>query len=87
MKIFKLIAVFCLLISVHAQAQWIQQDVPGNVSYLNSINFTSVNSGITTGWGLDTLTFGRAYYTTNGGTTWISASVPEATHMIVSMDR
>ena len=84
MKIFKLIAVFCLLISIHAQAQWIQQDVPGNVSYLNSINFTNVNSGITTGWGLDTLTTTRAYYTTNGGTTWIAASVPDSSRVLVS---
>jgi len=84
MKIFKLIAVFCLLISASTQAQWVQQDVPGNVSYLNSVNFTSISAGVTTGWGLDTLTTCRAFYTTNGGTNWITASVPDSSRALVS---
>ncbi len=87
MKIFKLFAVFCMLYSFHVtdiSAQWLQQEVPGNISYLQSIEFTNANSGVTTGWGLDTLTTCRAYYTTNGGTTWIRASVPDSSHMIVS---
>lgn len=86
MKTFALSVVFCFIAFFNSEAQWIQQSAPGNISFLNSINFTNINSGITTGWGLDTMTSCRAYYTTNAGTTWIPASVPDSARAIVSSE-
>lgn len=83
MKIITLCVVFCFTSFLNLSAQWVQQSAPGTISFLNSINFTNANSGVTTGWGLDTMTTCRAYYTTNSGTTWIPASIPDSARAIV----
>lgn len=88
MKIF--VSVILLLsLSANGFSQWVHQNTPGNVSYLNSINFTNSANGICTGWGIDSqtpATTSRAYYTTNGGITWNIASVPDTSRVLVSTE-
>lgn len=86
MKIFTLSVLFCLFATLNLPAQWIRQSAPGTIFFLNSVNFTNTNSGISTGWGIDMQnpnTTSRALYTTNGGTTWLNASVPDSSRAIV----
>lgn len=88
MKIFTLSVLFCLFATINLPAQWIRQSAPGTIFFLNSVNFTNTNSGISTGWGIDMQnpnTTSRALYTTNGGTTWLNASVPDSSRAFVSV--
>jgi photosystem II stability/assembly factor-like uncharacterized protein len=80
---------FILSFTANCFSQWVHQNTPGNVSYLNSISFTNSSNGVCTGWGIDTqnpATTSRAYYTTNGGITWNIASVPDTSRVIVSTE-
>ncbi|MBN8569124.1 MAG: hypothetical protein J0M18_05800 [Ignavibacteria bacterium] len=89
MKIFTLSVLFCLFATLNLPAQWIRQSAPGTIFFLNSVNFSNTNSGISTGWGIDMQnpnTTSRALYTTNGGTTWLNASVPDSSRAIVSVE-
>lgn len=86
MKIITLCVVFCFTAFFNLSAQWQRQTVPGTISFLTSVNFSNISSGITTGWGLDTMTTARAYYTSNGGITWIPASLPDSARAIVSTE-
>lgn len=86
MKTFTLSVIFCFITFFNLSAQWVQQSVPGTISFLTSVNFINPNSGVTTGWGLDTLTTCRAFYTTNGGTTWFPATIPDSSRAIVSTE-
>lgn len=89
MKTFTLCVLLCLFATFNLSAQWVRQTTPGSTSYLNSVNFVDKNSGVLTGWGIDAATSevtSRAYITTNGGSTWNIASVPNSSRWIVSAE-
>lgn len=89
MKTFTLSVLLCLFATFNLSAQWVRQTAPGSTSYLNSVNFINKNSGVLTGWGIDAANSkvtARAYFTTNGGTTWNTASVPDSSRWIVSAE-
>jgi hypothetical protein len=88
MKIFTLSLLLCLFTTFNLSAQWVRQDTPQNIAFINSVNFTGINSGIITGWQNDftSPTTARAFFTTNAGTTWQNASVPESSRVIVSTE-
>jgi photosystem II stability/assembly factor-like uncharacterized protein len=89
MKTFTLSVLLCLFATFNLSAQWVRQTAPGSTSYLNSVNFVNKNSGVLTGWGIDAATSevtSRAYITTNGGSTWNIASVPDSSRWIVSAE-
>lgn len=88
MKTLLLSALLCLFATFNLSAQWVRQTAPGTTSYLNSVNFINKNSGVLTGWGIDgnSGVTSRGYYTTNGGTTWIAALVPDSARWIVSAE-
>lgn len=89
MKTFTLSVLLCLFATLNLSAQWVRQTAPGSTSYLNSVNFVNKNSGVLTGWGIDGSTSevtSRAYLTTNGGTTWNVAAVPNSSRWIVSAE-
>ncbi|MBS1515369.1 MAG: T9SS type A sorting domain-containing protein [Bacteroidetes bacterium] len=81
--------ILLLLLSANGFSQWIHQNAPGTIAYLNSINFSTSVNGVCTGWGIDSqtpATTSRAYYTTNAGATWNIASVPDTSRVLVSTE-
>lgn len=89
MKTFTLSVLLCFFATFNLSAQWVRQTTPGSNSYLNAVNFVNKNSGVLTGWGIDAANSevtARAYFTSNGGTTWNIASVPESSRWIVSAE-
>ncbi|MBS1493809.1 MAG: T9SS type A sorting domain-containing protein [Bacteroidetes bacterium] len=89
MKIFTISILLCLFATINLSAQWVRQTTPGTVFFFNSINFANSNNGVISGWGIDAShpeTTSRAYYTTNGGLTWITSSVPDSSRAIVSTE-
>lgn len=86
-KILAIVLIY-ILTTLNVSAQWIQQTVPQNITIVNSINFTTGNIGIATGWEFDSQipTSGRALYTTNAGANWNSGNVPNLCRVIVSTE-
>ena len=78
-------AILFLLVffSLEVSAQWIAQPVPPDVSILLSVDFSSTQHGVAGGYVLGFQ--GRAVYTTNGGTTWDFAQVPDSSRSLVSV--
>lgn len=89
MKIITLCVVFCFTSFFNLSAQWLRQTTSGSDYYLNAVNFVNKNSGVVTGWNFDAPSSSvnaRAYFTTNGGITWIAASVPDSSRWITSAE-
>ena len=63
-------------------AQWNQQQIPNNAGILLSIDFADERNGIAGGWWNF---LGRAMYTSNGGTTWDFATVPDSSRSFVTV--
>jgi photosystem II stability/assembly factor-like uncharacterized protein len=68
-----------------SSAQWISQTVPSDISILLSIAFSSTQHGVAGGYSLRGEPRGRAIYTTDGGTTWDLAQVPDSSRSLVSV--
>lgn len=66
-------------------SQWVEQQVPADVGLLISIDFVNANTGVSTGWFWGNEIEGRAIFTTNGGFNWISASVPDSSRSLVTV--
>ncbi len=82
---FRIFIIFILTSASAVQAQWYNQQVPGDIGILLSIDFTNSNSGVSTGWILNNEATGRAIYTSNGGNNWLLASVPDSTRSLVTV--
>jgi hypothetical protein len=86
-NLFSLIILLLLFIPSSVYSQWIEQTLPGNIRITLGIDFADQNHGITGGWEGDfsTQINCRAYYTTNGGNTWIQATVPDSMRAMVNV--
>ncbi len=75
-----------LLLPLSVYPQWVSQTLPGGIRVTLGIDFINQNHGITGGWSGDFTTQinGKAYYTTNGGTNWIQASIPDSMRVLVN---
>ena len=81
----KKIIFLLIFIPLVVLSQWVEQQVPTGVGILLSIDFVNANTGVSTGWttaGYDAV--GRAVYTSNGGTNWILASIPDSSRSLVT---
>jgi hypothetical protein len=90
----KIIIVFLFaFMSHHLSAQWVSQNIPGNLYFLNGIDFLNAQTGAVGGWygGFaprkfsDVFALGRALYTTNGGTNWIYANIPDSLRVVLAV--
>jgi len=80
---FVILLSMCL--SVQGMAQWVVQPVPAEFSILLSIGFSSADMGVTGGYSLHGRFNGGALYTSNGGTTWELARVPDSARALLSV--
>ncbi|MBV6421149.1 MAG: Ycf48-like protein [Ignavibacteriaceae bacterium] len=72
-------------LTVIVNAQWVEQTLPGDIVVTLGIDFSNQNHGITGGWGGDfsQQIFGVAYYTNDGGSSWIESSVPDSMRVMI----
>ncbi|NNG25988.1 MAG: hypothetical protein HKM87_00565, partial [Ignavibacteriaceae bacterium] len=83
---YSLIIIFILfLYPLHSQ--WVQQYLPGDIDVALGIDFINQNKGLMGGWHTTVMPDigGNAYYTTNGGITWIEANFPHSMRVIVNL--
>jgi len=73
----------CSLQINKCQAQWVMQPVPESSGLLLSIDFIDSSKLVSCGWNNFN---GKAIYTTNGGTNWLSALVPNLSRSFVTVD-
>ncbi len=66
-------------------AQWFPQTVPSGVSLLLSIDFASTQNGVAGGYFGGGSFSGRAIHTSDGGTTWTLAQVPDSARALVAV--
>ena len=86
MKRFILATTIGLALYCHElHAQWVLQPVPPGVSMLLSVDFSSALDGVAGGYGHAGTFSGRAAYTSDGGTTWNLAQVPDSSRSLVSV--
>lgn len=88
MKNIFLVLTFCLLIfSSHSHSQWSEQTIPGDILITLGIDFNDQNHGVMGGWHHDLSydVFGNAFYTTNGGTTWIETNIPDSMRVLIGV--
>ncbi|MBS1492571.1 MAG: T9SS type A sorting domain-containing protein [Bacteroidetes bacterium] len=79
---FLVILVFFLLQINTSSAQWISQFNTSNCMAINSINYLDTLIGISTGFNA-TSSEGRIFYTSNGGSNWNLAMIPDSTNTII----
>jgi photosystem II stability/assembly factor-like uncharacterized protein len=77
------VTMFC--IPGAAQSQWTRQDVLSDASMLLTMDFKGVNVGAAAGYVVQGAIKGRAIYTSDGGTIWIPASVPDSARSLVTV--
>ena len=84
---FRFLATILAALSISSQAfgQWHVQSIPQDVSMLLSVCFVDENHGVTSGWGSFGTFSGKILYTTNGGTVWNHAQLPESTRSCVAV--
>ncbi len=66
-------------------SQWLRQDIPSDVTMLLTIDFANPNVGAAAGYAAFTNFYGRAVYTSDGGTTWTLAQVPDSARSLVTL--
>jgi photosystem II stability/assembly factor-like uncharacterized protein len=91
-SVFALLFVFIIQ---NPLSQWVSQNVPGNLFFLNGIDFYNAQTGAVGGWygtfspkgffSVGFTTFGRALYTSNGGTNWNYASIPDSLRILIAL--
>ncbi len=70
----------------YAQAQWVNQTVPDEVTMLLSLDFENT-LGVASGYSASEVTLnGQAIATTNSGNTWVLVSVPDSTRSLTSVE-
>ena len=88
MKTCFLLAVFVLILSTFsAYPQWIEQTLPGDIDVTLGIDFIDQNHGVMGGWHFNFAgqVIGNAFYTTNSGTIWFEASIPDSMRVMVGV--
>lgn len=65
-------------------SQWIYQNVPTDISHLLSIDFSDSHTGVATGISLLGNFSGKAVYSTNAGSTWLPATVPDSSRVLIT---
>src|SRR5689334_16960991 len=95
--IFALFFVFTLQVSY---TQWVAQNIPGNLYFLNGIDFYNAQTGAVGGWvgtfspeeypqNLSEMNgfsqLGRALYTTNGGINWNYSVIPDSLRILSAL--
>ncbi len=90
-----ILALLFAFVIQNSQSQWVSQNIPGNLFFLNGIDFYNSQTGAVGGWvgtfsptgfssgGFSTL--GRALYTTNGGTNWNYANIPDSLRVMIAV--
>ncbi|GEM_PF-2076898 len=78
-----IIVSMCFLEIGHSQ--WLRQDIPSDVTMLLTIDFANPNVGAAAGYAAFTNFYGRAVYTSDGGTTWTLAQVPDSARSLVTL--
>jgi len=71
------------ILTFNLYSQWIRQSVPSDIDMILSIDFIDQNSGVASGWKFSFN--GKAIYTTNSGTTWLLASLPDSSRSMVKI--
>ena len=86
-NIFWLLAIVEILITSIAYPQWIEQTLPGDVNISLGIDFINQDHGVTGGWHFNIAAqiFGNAFYTTDSGTSWIEATIPDSMRVMVDV--
>jgi photosystem II stability/assembly factor-like uncharacterized protein len=79
-----LLVVMVLWHESNANAQWLQQQVPGDATMLLSIDFANVNRGIACGYSWQSNFWGRAIVTVDNGAHWLVAQVPDSSRSLVT---
>ncbi len=80
------LVILSTILAAPAATQWAAQPVPSSFSVLLSVAFFSESAGVTGGYGIPFAPFaGAALYTTNGGTTWEIARVPDSARALVAV--
>jgi photosystem II stability/assembly factor-like uncharacterized protein len=80
---------FLLFVSVlwcepNTNAQWLQQQVPGDATMLLSIDFANVNRGVASGYSRQSNFWGRAIVTVDNGAHWSTAQIPDTARSLVT---
>ena len=85
--LFYLTVITLVLLISPMHAQWMQQTLPGDIDVTLGIDFIDQNHGVMGGWHFNFggQIFGNAFYTTNSGTNWIEATVPDSMRIIVGV--
>lgn len=84
MKILKTVLIFSIFFVSQVRAQWVQQTVPDDISFLLAIKFANINTGISCGWNQDFT--GRILRTTNAGNTWQNIPAPNLSRSFTSCE-
>lgn len=89
------LALLFVFIIQNSPSQWVSQNVPGSVFFLNGIDFFNAQTGAVGGWYVTLSpkgfssggfsTFGRALFTSNGGTNWINVSIPDSLRILIAI--
>ena len=85
--LFYLTAITLVLLAPPMHSQWVQQTLPGDIDVTLGIEFINENHGVMGGWHFNFggQIFGNAFYTTNSGTDWVEATVPDSLRIIVEV--
>ena len=78
-------AIMLLVDPFPAAAQWLRQSLPAGPTMMLSIDFVDSLNGLASGYALEQNFVGRALYTTNGGSEWRLASVPDSARSLVTV--
>lgn len=86
MKTRTLYSLLCILgFTAQLYTQWLPQVLPTDVRMLLSVDFADRNRGAASGYTLSTDFWGRVVYTTNAGSTWTLAQVPDSARSLVTI--
>ncbi len=80
-SVFFLSACFCS----YSTGQWVAQTVPADVSILLCVGFSSANVGVAGGYSFYGNVGGQILYTTNAGTSWDRARIPDSARALLSV--
>jgi photosystem II stability/assembly factor-like uncharacterized protein len=74
--------VHCTLNIENCEGQWVLQTVPQNYGIVLAIDFESPVNGVSCGW---YNFYGRALFTSDGGTNWLPSAVPDSSRSFTAV--
>jgi len=85
--IYRFLVIAFLLFEFPIYPQWAVQSLPGDIDVTLGIDFIDQNHGVVGGWHFNfaSQVIGNAFYTSNSGTDWLEATIPDSMRVMVGV--